>query len=66
MTIATVAPRLFDRVTTISTSANTIPSPTGLAHGRPNAASGAATKMTQSWMISRDVRLGSLTRSRQA
>jgi hypothetical protein len=28
-------------------------------------ASGATTKMTQSWMINRAVRLGSLTRSRQ-
>ena len=65
MAIATMAPRLFDNVTMISTNANTRPSPNGLAHGTPIAASGAATKIMQSWMISRAVRLGSLIRSRQ-
>jgi hypothetical protein len=47
-TIAAIAPRLCESITTITTTARTIVSMIGRAMGRPFAASGAARKIRQS------------------
>jgi hypothetical protein len=65
-TIVTIAPRLCDSTTTRANTADASVSTMGRAIGNPLAASGAATKIRQSSVISSTPRLGSLTQSRQA